>query len=133
MIDNKLKHLEFIQNILSRMNSNSFLVKGWTINLLTALITLCISFNNKDLSYIGLIVITVFWTLDGFFISRERLFRNLYGEVARMKNSEIDFSMNISKYKNYETSWLAGIFSKTLIPIYLFMYLSSFLIMFIIN
>ena len=35
MNENKLKHLEFIQNIITRMNSNSFVIKGWSITLVT--------------------------------------------------------------------------------------------------
>ncbi len=31
--DNKIKHLEFIQLTITRMNVNSFLVKGWCLVL----------------------------------------------------------------------------------------------------
>ncbi len=43
MIEKKLKHLEFIQNTITRMANNSFLLKGWTITVVGALIGL-----NKD-------------------------------------------------------------------------------------
>ena len=32
-----IRHLEFIQNVITRMNTNSFLIKGWMITLVSAL------------------------------------------------------------------------------------------------
>jgi hypothetical protein len=40
MEEKKLKHLEFIQGVISRMASNLFLLKGWTITLIAALFAL---------------------------------------------------------------------------------------------
>ena len=40
----KIKYLEMIQNVINRMAKNSFLLKGWSITLLTGIITLL---NNK--------------------------------------------------------------------------------------
>jgi hypothetical protein len=37
MDENKRKHLEFIQGVITRMNTSSFLIKGWTITLVSAL------------------------------------------------------------------------------------------------
>ena len=31
MTEEQIKHLEFIQGIINRMNSNSFAIKGWAI------------------------------------------------------------------------------------------------------
>ena len=31
--ENKRKHLEFIQQVITRMNANSFLIKGWAVTL----------------------------------------------------------------------------------------------------
>ena len=39
-MENKLKHLEMIQNIINRMASNSFLVKGWCVTLVAAVFVL---------------------------------------------------------------------------------------------
>ncbi|MEN9881470.1 MAG: hypothetical protein RLZZ308_653 [Candidatus Parcubacteria bacterium] len=35
--ENKRKYLEFIQNAISRMSSNLFYLKGWTITLIAGL------------------------------------------------------------------------------------------------
>ena len=40
MMENKIKHLEFIQSTITRMNQNSFQIKGWMITLVSALLAL---------------------------------------------------------------------------------------------
>ena len=39
-MENKLRHLEMIQNIISRMANNSFLLKGWTVTLVAGIFTI---------------------------------------------------------------------------------------------
>lgn len=38
MSDAQLKHLEFVQNVVTRMNSNSFQIKNWSITVFTSFI-----------------------------------------------------------------------------------------------
>ncbi|MBL4796042.1 MAG: hypothetical protein JKY50_01370 [Oleispira sp.] len=118
MNENKIKHLEFIQNVITRMNSNSFLIKGWGLTLVSALFALASASKNLDFVFITGIVLVVFWILDGFFISIERKYRDLYNHVRVKKDNEIDFSMKTSDHDNYKNSWRGGILSKTLIPYY---------------
>ena len=118
MNEKKLKHLEFIQNVITRMNSNSFLIKGWTITIVSALFALAAQDSNLKFVIVAYIALPVFWILDGFFIAIEKRYRNLYSEVAQKKEEEIDFSMDCSKFIKNDTTWFAGVFSKTLIPFY---------------
>jgi len=68
----KLKHLEFIQNVIDRMASNSSTLKGWCITVVTALLTLTTTNNGY---YIVLVYpIVMFWLLDAYFLRLERLF-----------------------------------------------------------
>jgi len=64
MGENKRKHLEFIQNIITRMNANSFMIKGWTITLVSALFALAAKDANMNYVLISYIVLPVFWILD---------------------------------------------------------------------
>jgi len=69
-MENKRKHLEFIQNIISRMAGNLFFLRGWTITLIGALLALFSKGNNSNYIIYFLIVLTlVFWILDGYFLS----------------------------------------------------------------
>ena len=117
-MEKKLKHLEFIQNVIMRMNNNSFLIKGWAITLISALFALASKDANRNYVMVSYIVIPVFWILDGFLISNERKFRALYEKVALKSDDNIDFNMDISSFNNKNRTWIMGIFSKTLILFY---------------
>lgn len=132
-MENKLKHLEFIQNVISRMNYNSFLIKGWCITLIAALFAL--SANNSDNNFILIIylVIPVFWLLDGFFISNEKKYRILYEVVSKTEENEIDFSMNTGNLTSKNLTWIAGVFTKTLIPFYGITIIATILVSIFLN
>lgn len=125
-MDKKIKHLEFIQNIITRMNTNSFLVKGWCISLIAAIFVLSSKDRQGYIYLFALVPAVAFWIVNGFFISTERKFRRLYEDVIKLDETQIDFSMDVTKITNRnKTSWISGIFSKTLIPYYGFLILGD--------
>jgi hypothetical protein len=119
MIEKKLKHLEFIQNIITRMNSNSFLLKGWTITLVSALFALAAKDANINYVLISYIAIPAFWGLDGYFLSIERQFRDLYDSVRIKDENQIDFNLSTANFENGKNTWVCSTFSKTLLAFYL--------------
>lgn len=98
--DNKLKHLEFIQNTITRMASNSFMLKGWCVTIVSALIALSIKESDYRLYLAAFIPVVVFWILDSYYLWLEKVFRDLYKEVAKKNDEEIDFLFSINKYKH---------------------------------
>ena len=119
-MENKRKHLEFIQATISRMASNLFFLRGWTISLVAGLFALFVKDTNHDYIFVVYFPIIVFWVLDGYFLSQERLFRALYNHVRKLDENEIDFSMDTSVYKKYEKNgWVCSMFSETLLVFYL--------------
>lgn len=118
MNEKKIKHLEFLQNVITRMNSNSFLIKGWTVTIVSALFALASKDANINYVLVSYIAIPIFWILDGFYISQERQYRDFYTEVATKAENEIDFNMDASKFDKGDRTWLSGILSKTLVPFY---------------
>lgn len=116
-MENKLKHLEFIQDAITRMAGNLFLVKGWTITLIAALFALSAKDSNRAFILIAYFPAIVFWGLDGYFLSHERRYRDLYDHVRQLPAEQIDFSMNTSAYVDKNT-WLDAIFSRTLLIYY---------------
>lgn len=126
----KLKHLEFIQNVITRMNSNSFMIKGWTITIVSALFALATNNSNHNLIWAVLIVVPIFWYLDGYFLSMERQYRKLYDAV--IKKEETDFGMNASVYKD-SCSWLGSTFSKTLGVFYASLLVLTFFVAIVIG
>ncbi len=115
-MDRKLKHLEFIQGVINRLSTNSFLLKGWSVVLVAALFAL--SANNSNVKFIILAYIPaiVFWGLDGYFLAIEKRYRKLYEGVRVKEPDNIDFNMKANKIDGGFTDWTKATFSKTLIP-----------------
>jgi hypothetical protein len=115
MNEKKLKHLEFIQNIITRMNANSFVIKGWSVTLVSALFALAADKANLKFVFIAYIPVLMFWALDGLFLSQERQYRKLYGKVTGIKDDDqIDFILNASEFNVEEQTWCRSTFSTTL-------------------
>ena len=117
----RLKHLEFIEGTISRMNQCSFNLKGWAVGLTSALIGFFAS-NLSSLAFpiwiytaIIIIPIVIFWTLDSFYLQQERKFRDLYNDVAHLHpaRSIRAFDMSLSRYKGNRCSYIENFFSKT--------------------
>ena len=110
----KLKHLEMIQGIINRMAGNSFLLKGWSVTLISALVALSAKDSNHFFLYLTFFPCIIFWTLDGYFLWQERMYRKLYQEVSKKSPESIDFDMNATKFKKKVKSWPSTCFSITL-------------------
>ena len=93
-MENKHKHLDFIQGVINRMAGNSFALKGWAVTLIAGIFVLAGKDTDKMYFLVAYIPILVFWGLDSFYLLQERLYRALYNKVRKMSESEIDFSMN---------------------------------------
>lgn len=114
-MEKKIKHLEFIQLIITRMNTNSFLLKGWAVTLVVALFALNISKTSIGFIKTSFLPVILFWVLDGYFLYQERLFRELYNEVRLKDELQIDFSM---KRTSSTRKFIEALLSKTLTLFY---------------
>lgn len=122
-MENKIKHLEFIQQTIYRLADNSFRLKQWSVFLAAATLAL-LSQQPTSTGWnrlISLIPVLVFWGLDGYFLWQERLYRKLYDQVRILNENEIDFSMNTYHFQTNPKpffQWLCVTLSKTLSPFY---------------
>lgn len=114
-MDKKLKHLDFIQGVINRLSTNSFLLKGWSVVLVAALFALSARNSNIAFSLLAYIPAIIFWGLDGYFLWQERLYRNLYDKVRVKDDENIDFSMNTKDVINTTKGWVNAFLSKTLL------------------
>jgi len=110
----KLKHLEMTQGIINRMAGNSFLLKGWSVTLISALFALAAKDSNQLFLYLAYFPCVAFWSLDGYFLWQERMYRKLYQDIAKKSEESIDFDMNATKFKDEVDSWFSICFSTTL-------------------
>lgn len=109
----KMKHLEIIQGVITRMAGNSFALKGWSVTLVTGFFALAGKTPDKIYFLIVYIPIIIFWGLDAYYLMQERLYRTLYSKVTETSEDEIDFNMNVKldEFKNEGNSWLKCVFS----------------------
>lgn len=105
------KHLEFIQNAVTRLAQNSYLLKGWTITLVAATFALSLSVTGAGLVAIALLPTVAFSILDAYYLQQERLFRAHYNHVRRNRSDVEAFSMDIRPYKGEVDSLLGIVFS----------------------
>jgi len=118
-MEDKHKHLEFIQGAVNRMAGNLFLLKGWTITLIAALFALSAKDSNKSYVLIAYFPAIIFWILDAYFLSQERRFRALYDHVRLLAPDKIDFSMDTSPFKSERrNTWAGALISVTLLTYY---------------
>ena len=78
-MNRKIKHLEFIQSNISRMNQCSFKMKGWMITIDSALLALFAASIDKNTGsgntiylFVAAIPIIIFWILDSYYLQHSR-------------------------------------------------------------
>lgn len=116
----KLKHMEMIQSVINRLASNSFQIKGWSVVLATALLALGTRGGSSAVVLVACVPVVVFWGLDAYYLSREKLFRQLYDRVR--VSDEVDFSMDVAHLKKtgpfWARDWCLAVRSTTILPFY---------------
>lgn len=120
MSDSKLKLMEMTQDIIKRMAHNSFMLKGWTVTLVSALFALSKIDANKSFFIIAYVPILVFWFLDSYYLQLERQFRVFYRTTVATEDTKVDYSMKLKQpSKDDKTKFFQSFFSKTETGFYL--------------
>lgn len=130
MSESQIKHLEFIQSNISRLNQNSFKMKGWAISIVSALLAIYAGGINKKgnvvFIFIAIAATILFWLLDSYYLQQERKFCGVYNDVANLsdKSKRIDireFEMPLNKYEGPQYCFFRIMWSKTEWSLYLTM------------
>ena len=130
MDEEKVKHLEFLQSNIARMNQCSFQMKGWTIGIVSAFLAVyaaTIDNGNKGnvlFIFIAIAPTVLFWFLDSYYLQQERKFRGIYNDVAELSSEEEriqvrKFEMPIQKYTTCKYCFHKVIWSRTEWPMYI--------------
>ena len=97
--DDVRQHLSFIQGVITRMNSNSFSMKGWMVAIVSALCAVYASNAQADTAYVYFIAAIVadilFFFLDAYYLKMEKEYRNLYNKVVEHPDETV-FNMKIT-------------------------------------
>ncbi len=119
MKESNIKHLEFIQNIITRMNTNSFQIKGMAITILSALLAVYVTEKKVEFILVSLVPLVLFWFLDSYYLMQERKFRGLYNDLINDNEFNLKaFEMRINLYSKGKFSFWVVFFSKTIITFY---------------
>lgn len=119
MTPEKIKHLEMVQNIITRMNTNSFQIKSMTVTIAAALMAIYASNKNESFILVAIVPAFIFWFLDAFYLMQERKFRGLYNNIiSQTKEQYQSFEMNINSYKGGEYAFRKIFISTTIIAFY---------------
>lgn len=124
----KEKHLEFVQGVINRMGQNSFLIKGWSVTLVSAIFALAANDSNQKFIIIAYFPTIVFWLLDSYYLYQERLFRKLYDSVRNIET--VDYSLDTSSFDKGVVDWVKAAYSKTIILFYGIIILTLLIVMF---
>lgn len=118
--EEKMQYLQFIQDVITRHNSNSFKLKEFTIAIIVAIFGIYVAKENIDALFtlIPAISTLALWFLDTVYLKQEKQYRELYKDAVLNKIKLYD--MDASKYKIcYIEVW----FSETMRIFYLPLFL----------
>lgn len=109
--DNNVKHLEFIQSNIARMNQCSFQMKGWMVTIVSALLALYASSVDSITGegtnmyiFVAIAPTVIFWVLDSYYLQQERKFRGVYNDLTDLEGRKGIklFQMPLNKYNGCE-------------------------------
>ncbi len=129
-----VKHLEFIQAVIGRMNTSSFLIKGWAVTLVAALFALAAKDANVSFAIVAYLPIVLFWALDGIYLSQERRYRALFKDVASGGGGGLSaFEMDASGRGGANASWPCSVLAGTVAAFYGALLLVTLVVMLVLS
>jgi hypothetical protein len=89
-----LDESKIVQDIISRMANNSFLIKGWAVTL----VVISLLFRGTYYHHlIALIPWGIFWIYDAYFLRLEKLYRELYDWLIANRLTSDEAFLDVSK------------------------------------
>jgi hypothetical protein len=107
----KYRYLEMIQGVINRLSGNAFLLKGWAISVVAALLGISEKLGVEHPLVFSITIISIFWILDGYYLYLEKCYRDLFENARQSDFKDIDFNMTIPNKCRGLKKLLAAIFS----------------------
>lgn len=111
----KRQHLEFVQNVITRMASNSFQIKGFTMVMATLLAGLW--GESKNILFLWLVIpATIMCALvDAYYLQLERKYRELYKRsVEQLEKKQSLAEIYDMDVRSISHSYWSCLFSKSM-------------------
>jgi len=124
--DNKIQHLQFIQNVIARMSTTSAVIKGFAITVTIGICTQITTDMMEDWGKFTLLLpLLALMLLDAYYLYLERNYRILYDEI-REEKLPADFSMSLSNIT--KENYFSCIKSISVCPFYIIIFLMCLII-----
>lgn len=124
--DNKIQHLQFIQNVIARMSTTSAVIKGFAITVTIGICTQITTDMMEDWGKFTLLLpLLALMLLDAYYLYLERNYRILYDEI-REEKLPADFSMSLSNIT--KENYFSCIKSISVCPFYIILFLMCLII-----
>ncbi|KGN82888.1 hypothetical protein HQ35_01365 [Porphyromonas cangingivalis] len=112
--ERKRQHLDFIQGAITRMASNSFQIKGFTVAIVAILGSLYSTMNSLFCIISAILMTVLFALMDAYYFQLERKYRKLYDRKVKAMDEEEDCDYKMA-VNDIEFQYCRALFSKSLI------------------
>ncbi len=92
--EDRRKHLDYIQAVVTRQSAASSSAKGWLLPVTTAAFGFALTQHLWPLALLGVIAVILFAYLDANYLRSEKAFRKLYNTVARAERMVPRFTLD---------------------------------------
>jgi hypothetical protein len=122
--EDRRKHLDMVQGVITRLAGNSFSIKGWAVALIAVLGAFAAKDTNLRFALTLWLPALCFWGLDAYYLRQEKLYRKLYEKVVACDPKVPPFTMNSHLCESEVEGTVKVAFSPTVlwlhVPIILF-------------
>lgn len=124
MNEDQRLHLQFLQDVINRMNSNSFSIKEWMIGVNSALIAVSAATDTLRPVFLLIAVAPTFilWLLDGYYLHMERKYRSKFNKIKDDETVSL-FDMDASTENG---SYVEALFRPTISLLYISVIIALF-------
>ena len=110
----RMKHLELLQNVVTRMGNNSASLKNFCMTLIAGIIGLAAAVQKPEALLYTIPIVLIFAVLDANYLKLERAFRSQYNVVRKQKlDKEPDFLIETGwgkSHKWHQSLWSWSVF-----------------------
>lgn len=92
--EDRRKHLDYIQAVVTRQSAASSSAKGWLLPVTTASFGFALTQHLWPLALLGVVAVILFAYLDANYLRSEKAFRKLYNTVARAERMVPRFTLD---------------------------------------
>lgn len=92
--EDRRKHLDYIQAVVTRQSAASSSAKGWLLPVTTAAFGFALTQHLWPLALLGVVAVILFAYLDANYLRSEKAFRKLYNTVARAERMVPRFTLD---------------------------------------